>query len=85
MTVCITMEFPTEEHAKRYFSWMSDGGGEQDYWDSCEARDEEAVTFDYFGGLKDGEFLGNWVVVCTVGKETDTAEDDPDFEGSGVD
>ncbi len=73
----IAMEFPSKEHAHRFFSWLCDGGGEQDYWNVADDHSEAAVSFDYFSGSK--EFLGNGKVVCSV------MEDDPDEDEDDLD
>jgi hypothetical protein len=42
----LTFEFPDEDAANDFKSWLCDGGGEQSFW--CD--DKRFVHFDYFHG-----------------------------------
>lgn len=47
-TPSVTINFPTEDHRDHFLSWLSDGGGEQQYFESSEWHDEEPITrLDY--------------------------------------
>ena len=41
--VSVTIAFPTEELARRFLAWLSDGSGEQDFMDAVK----EWLGFDY--------------------------------------
>ena len=63
----IVMEFEDEDLAQNFFSYMSDGGGEQ----GAAYEDDEGILrymeFDYWGGKKGSNFLGNKRVIVTRG------------------
>jgi len=46
MSFKVTYEFPTFESRAEFLGWMSDGGGEQGFYETCEIRDVPRITFD---------------------------------------
>ena len=41
-----TFEFPAFESRAEFLGWMSDGGGEQGFYETCDIRGEPRVMFD---------------------------------------
>jgi len=46
MSFKVTFEFPTFETRAAFIGWMSDGGGEQGFYETCEIQDEPCILFD---------------------------------------
>lgn len=69
MKKTVTMTFETEELCQEFFAWLCDGGGEQQFFDSCEDHSIEVSSIDYWGGKEEGEFLENGKVEV-YGKST---------------
>jgi len=46
MSFKVTFDFPTFESRAEFLGWMSDGGGEQGFYETCEIRGEPRLTFD---------------------------------------
>ena len=44
----VTIEFTSEEKAEAFMEWMSDAGGEQEYWQALEDAEQPMDNgFDY--------------------------------------
>ena len=56
----VTMVFDTEELRDEFFAWLCDGGGEQSFFDSCDAHEIQTSGLDYWDG---GDFLSGVVRV----------------------
>lgn len=47
-TPSVTITFPSEEQRDSFLAWLSDGGGEQQFFDSSKWHDAEPITrMDY--------------------------------------
>lgn len=68
----LKIEFPDDELARQFASWLSDGGGEQGFMECAEDHDGRVVRFGYHGVEDEryaaddkrryGEFLEDWTV-----------------------
>lgn len=45
----LTIEFPTAEAKQIFATWMSDGGGEQNYFDAMESSATSSLHVGYHG------------------------------------
>jgi len=48
MKTLLTIIFPAEESRNSFLSWLSDGGGEQQFFEASKTHDKEPITeMDY--------------------------------------
>ena len=43
----IKITFDNEELEQEFLGWLSDGGGEQEFFESCEVHDIEVASISY--------------------------------------
>lgn len=67
----VTINFPTEELAKLFLGWLSDGGGEDYFYDVAE-QEGVYINFDYTGEART-------CLVSISGMVVD--DDDPEMHG----
>lgn len=46
MSYKATFVFPTFESRAEFLGWLSDGGGERSFYDTCEIREVPRLMFD---------------------------------------